>query len=116
MKTAVSGNAYTLTIIEQETMHQDIVVDAELIKNKLELEGKIAIYGIYYDTGQAIIKEASKPALNQIAVYLKGNPTINCWVVGHTDSDGSFELNSKLALARAKAIKAALQDKYGISD
>ncbi len=116
LKTAISGNAYTLTVIEQETMRQDIVIDAELIKNKLALEGKIAIYGIYFDTGQAIIKEESKPALNQIAAYLKGNPTVNCWVVGHTDSDGSFELNSKLSLARAEAIKAALQDQYGIAE
>ena len=115
IKTALSGNAYTLTVIEQEPMRQDIVIDAELIKNKLELEGKIAIYGIYFDTGEAIIKEASKPALNEIANYLKNNPTVHCWVVGHTDSDGSFEINSKLSLARAKAIREELLNKHGVS-
>ncbi|MBT8266294.1 MAG: OmpA family protein [Bacteroidia bacterium] len=116
LKTSLTGNAYTLTVIEQEAMRQDIVIDADLIKNKLELEGKIAIYGIYFDTGKSNIKEESTPALIEIAKYLKDNPTINCWVVGHTDSDGSFELNSKLSLARAKAIQEELQTKYGVSE
>ncbi|MEY8021639.1 OmpA family protein [Muriicola sp. SD30] len=115
LKTALTGNSYTLTVIEQEAMRQDIVINADLIKNKLELEGKIAIYGIYFDTGKSDIREESTPALVEIAKYLKDNPTINCWVVGHTDSDGSFEINSKLSLERAKAIKEELQTKYGVS-
>lgn len=116
VKTGLTGKTYTLIVIEQENMRQDIVVDAELIKNKLEVEGKIAIYGIYFDTGEAIIKEESQPALLQIANYLKENPTVNCWVVGHTDSDGSFELNSKLSLERAEAILFALQKQYNIAE
>ena len=109
------GRYYILNIIEEQAMRQDIVIDEELIKNKLELEGKIAIYGIYFDTGKATVKEESKPALDQIAAFLKNNPTVNCWVVGHTDSDGSFEVNSKLSLERARAIKRELEAKYNIS-
>ncbi|MBD0849314.1 OmpA family protein [Maribacter arenosus] len=116
VKTAISGKSYTLIIIEQEKMRQDIVIDSKLIKNKLEIDGKIALYGIYFDPGKSIIKEESEPALMQIANYLKDNPSINCWVVGHTDSDGSFELNSQLSLARAKAIQEELQKKYGIPE
>lgn len=116
LKTSLTGNSYTLTVIEQEAMRQDIVINADLIKNKLELEGKIAIYGIYFDTGRSNIKEESAPALMEISRFLKDNATINCWVVGHTDSDGSFELNSKLSLARAKAIQEELQTKYGVSE
>ena len=116
VKTAISGKSYTLIVIEQEKMRQDIVIDSKLIKNKLEIDGKIALYGIYFDPGKSIIKEESEPALIQIANYLKDNPSINCWVVGHTDSDGSFELNSQLSLARAKAIQEELQKKYGIPE
>ena len=36
-------------------------------------------------------------------------------MVGHTDSDGSFEINSKLSLARAKAIREELLNKHGVS-
>ena len=110
-----SGYQYQLNIIEEEVMRQDLVIDAELIKSKLDIEGKIAIYGIYFDTGKAVVKEESNPALEQIAAFLKNNPDVNCWVVGHTDADGSFEVNSKLSLDRAKAIKIALEDTYGIN-
>ncbi len=116
VKTSPTGNSYKLIIIEKENMRQDLVIDAELIKNTIELEGKIAIYGIYFDTGKSIIKEESQRALVQIAEYLENNPSINCWVVGHTDSDGSFQLNSKLSLDRATAIKEALQSKYNIPE
>ncbi|MFK8164673.1 MAG: OmpA family protein, partial [Lewinella sp.] len=116
VKTSISGSSYTLIVIERESMRQDIVIDAKLIKNTIELEGKIAIYGIYFDTGKSIIKEASEPALKQIADYLKNNSTVNCWVVGHTDADGAFQLNSKLSLDRAVAIKTALQTNYNIPE
>ena len=115
VKTSIGAKTYTLTVIERQKMNQEIVIDAELIKNKIELEGKIAIYGIYFDVGKSIIKKESEPALLQISEYLQKNKAINCWVVGHTDSDGSFELNSKLSLERAKAIKKYLQEKYAIA-
>lgn len=109
------GRRYTLTIIERESMKQDIVVNANLIKEKIQLEGKIAIYGIYFDVGKSQIKPESKESLEQIALFLKDNPQINCWVVGHTDSDGSFETNSKLSLDRANEVTSHLQLNYSIS-
>lgn len=116
VKTATTGKSYTIIIIEKESMRQEIVIDAELIKNAIELEGKIAVYGILFDTGKSLIKEESEPALKQIAEYLTNNSTVNCWVVGHTDSEGSFTINSQLSLDRAKAIKNELQSKYGIEE
>jgi outer membrane protein OmpA-like peptidoglycan-associated protein len=109
------GRRYSLTVIEREPMKQDIVIKADLIKEKIELEGKIAIYGIYFDVGLSQIKPDSEESLEQIALFLKDNPEINCWVVGHTDSDGSFETNSTLSLARAQAVAAYLQNNYSIS-
>ncbi len=116
VKTAPNlGRRYTLTIIERETMRQDIVVKADLIKEKIQIEGKIAIYGIYFDVGKSQIKPESKESLEQIALFLKENPDINCWVVGHTDSDGSFETNDKLSLDRAKAVTSYLQSNHSIA-
>ena len=109
------GRRYTLTIIEKESMKQDIVVNADLIKEKIQLEGKIAIYGIYFDVGKSQIKPESKESLEQIAIFLIDNPEINCWVVGHTDSDGSFEINSILSLDRANAVTSYLQKDFSIS-
>jgi len=110
----LSGKYYKLIIIEEEKMRQDLEINVDLIKNKLEVEGKISIHSIYFDTGKSIIKVESDPAIKQIAEFLKMNPSINCWVVGHTDSEGSFEINSKLSLDRAKAVKQELESKYGI--
>lgn len=109
------GRRYLLTVIEREPMKQDIVIKADLIKEKIDLEGKIAIYGIYFDVGLSQIKPESEESLEQIAQFLKENPEINCWVVGHTDSDGSFEINSALSLTRAQAVAAYLQNNHSIS-
>jgi len=116
VKPASTGKSYKLFIIEESTMRQDIVVDAELIKNTIELKGKIAVYGILFDTGKSTIKEESEPTLAQIAEFLKNNQKVNCWVVGHTDSEGSFQVNSELSLNRARAVKEALQLKYNIAE
>lgn len=111
-----SGKKYKLTIIEEGKMRQDVKINADLIKNALELDGRIAIYGIYFDTGKSIVKEDSEPALIEIAKFLKDNPDINCWVVGHTDSNGSFQINSQLSLKRAKAVRDLLIKKYNVAE
>ncbi len=115
IKPGYKGKNYTIYIIEQEAMRQDITIDAELIKNKIAIDGKIAIYGIYFDVGKAEIKAESDAAFEQISEYLKENAQINCWIVGHTDADGSFEVNSKLSLNRAAAVKQRLEQQYGIA-
>lgn len=109
-----NGDWYKITIVEKEEMTQDINIDANLIKNQININGKIAIYGIYFDTGKSSIKKESVPALIQIAKYLKNNPMISCWLVGHTDNDGSYELNKGLSLERAQEVKKELEQKYNI--
>ena len=93
-----SGKRYKIVVIEREKMVQEINISADFIKERIDLFGKIEIQGIYFDVGKATIRPESKPALIEIARYLKENPENNCWVVGHTDSDGSFLTNSKLSL------------------
>ncbi len=115
IKPSASGKNYVINIIEKDVMRQDIVIDAELIKTKIDIEGKIAIYGIYFDLGKAKVKEESESALVQISTYLKDNPTVNCWIVGHTDASGSFKTNSELSLERAIAVKRHLVQQFKIA-
>lgn len=115
LRTFTSGKKYRLTIIESADMRQDIVINAELIKSKIDIYGKIAIYGIYFDVGKSDIKPKSKSSLVEIAKYLNNNPSVKLWVVGHTDSDGSFELNSDLSLQRSEAIRLELENNYNIA-
>ncbi len=108
------GDCYTLYVIERQSMAQDIVADAKQMAQDIKNTGKVALYGIYFDTDKANIKPESEPALKEIAKFLKENPSMKVYVVGHTDSDGNFDHNDKLSEARAKSVVKELTGKYGI--
>ena len=81
----------------------------------IERTGRVAIYGIYFDTGSYNIKPESDPALKAIAELLKTKSSLNVYVVGHTDMTGNLDHNMKLSENRAKAVVDALVKDYGIS-
>jgi OOP family OmpA-OmpF porin len=109
------NSGYQIHIIEKAGMEQEIVASAEAFSNDLKDTGHAAVYGIYFDTGQAVVKPESEPALEQIAKLLKGDPNLKVNVVGHTDNVGTIEANMKLSQARATAVAAALTAKHGIA-
>lgn len=104
-----------LDIVEEEALAEDLIVSSSQIEKKIKEEGKIAIYGIYFDHNSAEIKPESEPTIEQIAIYLKDNPSIKLYVVGHTDNTGSYEYNLKLSMNRAKAVVNKLISEYGIN-
>ncbi len=106
---------YSLWIIEKAGMQQQVVADAAAFSNDIRTTGHAAVYGIYFDSGKSEIKPASDPALGEIAKLLKGDPGLKLNVVGHTDNDGSLDINMKLSEARAAAVVQALAGKYGIA-
>ncbi len=110
-----SGIEYNLEIIEKEAMQQDIVADAASLAKSIKDTGRAAVYGIYFDTGKAVIKPESQPALNEIAKLLKTDPKLKLYVVGHTDNVGTYDYNMKLSKARADAVVKELAGKYGIA-
>jgi OOP family OmpA-OmpF porin len=110
---AGAGNGmYTINIIEKETMKQDVVADASSMAGSIKETGKVALYGIYFDTGKAVLKSESKPALIEISKLLKADPEL--YVVGHTDNVGKFESNMRLSMERAMAVVNALIAQYAI--
>ena len=112
---AVINEQYRLTLVEKGAMKQDIVADAAALGAGIKAEGRIAVYGIHFDTGKAELKPESEPALAEIAKLLKGQPGLKLHVVGHTDNVAGLELNLKLSRARAEAVVAALSGRHGIS-
>lgn len=66
---------------------------------------------INFETNSAKISDGF-PTLLRMAELLKGNPGWRLKVEGHADSLGSHPFNDKLAMNRAKAVKAFLE-KYG---
>ncbi|OFY66219.1 MAG: hypothetical protein A2V64_01860 [Bacteroidetes bacterium RBG_13_43_22] len=111
---AVEQN-YTINIIEKEAMAQDVVADASSMAKSINETGKVAVYGIYFDTGKSTLKPESIPTLQEIAKLLKTDPALKLYVVGHTDNTGTFDANIKLSLDRANAVVDALVSQHGVN-
>lgn len=104
-----------LDVVEIVAMEEDkVVADAAALARGMEEAGSVSVYGIYFDVDKADIKPESKPALDEIAVFLRQRPELNLYVVGHTDMTGGFQHNQSLSQARARAVVQALVKDYGI--
>jgi outer membrane protein OmpA-like peptidoglycan-associated protein len=111
-----AGNGmYSVYVVEKEAMNQDVAADASSMAKSIEETGKVAVYGIYFDTGKSVLKAESRPALDEISKLLKADPKLKLYVVGHTDNTGVFESNLKLSTERALAVRNALINQYSFS-
>ena len=90
-------------------------LSATQMSSALQTSGKVALYGILFDTGKSEVKPESAPALEQIARFLIDNRTAQLLVVGHTDNQGGLESNQDLSRQRAVAVVAALTSQHGIA-
>jgi outer membrane protein OmpA-like peptidoglycan-associated protein len=108
------GQGIALYVVEEKAMEQYVVADADALAKEISLTGKVAVYGIHFDTGKAVVKPDSRPALEEIAKLLREDVGLNIYVVGHTDSVGTFDSNMSLSMARAEAIVGVLVKEYGI--
>jgi len=98
------GAEYQVVIVEAKAMEQEVVADAAALKKGLAAEGKVAVYGIFFDTGKAVVKPESGPTLEQIVKLLKQDLKLQLFVVGHTDGTGGLDSNVKLSNDRAAAV------------
>jgi OOP family OmpA-OmpF porin len=110
-----SGTKITMRVIEKKAMHQDVTLDAKAMADGLGEAGRVAVYGIFFDTGKSELKAESAPALIEIAKLLQENPTLKLYVVGHTDMVGDLAANVKLSQGRAQAVVNGLVAQHGIA-
>lgn len=110
------GGIY-LEIVEGKPMETGKVTAslnaAEMAKG-IANEGKVAVYGVYFDTGKAEVKPESKPALAEMAKMLEQDPKLKVFVVGHTDNQGELAQNLALSQKRADAVVKALAEGYKV--
>jgi OmpA-OmpF porin, OOP family len=92
-----------------------VTVDSKSLLSGLEAEGKVAIYGIYFDTGKAEIKPESQAQLEEMGKLMKSQPGLKVFIVGHTDNQGQFDFNVTLSRQRAQAVVDALTKNFGIA-
>jgi len=91
-----------------------VTVNADAMAKGLAAEGKVALYGITFDTGKAVLKPESDAQLKEMAQLLSADKALKAFVVGHTDNQGGFDENVKLSLARAQAVREALVSRYKV--
>ena len=111
------GRTYCrVDVVETKPMQvKMVVVKAEEIARELESSGRIALYGIFFDTDKTDIKPESKPALEEMAKMLKSSPGLRVLIVGHTDSTGDIEYNMGLSKRRAESVVKYLKEHYGFA-
>ncbi|MEZ5427188.1 MAG: OmpA family protein [Pyrinomonadaceae bacterium] len=107
---------YLVDVLEVAAMETGTVrITEELLRSKIETEGRYIIYTIYFDTGKSRILPESRATLETMAAYLKNNSGRQFYIVGHTDDTGTFLNNMNLSERRASAVVNALKDQFGIS-
>jgi outer membrane protein OmpA-like peptidoglycan-associated protein len=112
---AVKGVYAALDIVDVAAMKQNMVtITASEMSKAMLSTGRVALYGIFFDTGKADIKAESTPALAEIAGLLKAEPNLKLRVVGHTDNQGNLDANIALSKRRAESVNAALVSRYAI--
>jgi len=105
-----------LRVVEATDMAQgQVKVDANAMTAALRTNGKIALYGLRFDTDSATITADSKATLSEMAKALKASPEQKVFIVGHTDNTGSLAHNEKLSQDRAEAVVNALVKDYGVA-
>lgn len=92
-----------------------VKVDAKAIQGALARDGKIALYGVTFDTNKAELRDESSAQLAEMASALKAAPSLKVFIVGHTDNQGELQANTLLSQKRADAVVAALSGRYGIA-
>ncbi len=101
------GFRQTIGEVEPKAMEQSIVtISADEIDSEMASEGRIALYGIFFDFDKAVVKPDPKSQIDEIAKLLKASPGLHVLIVGHTDNKGKLAYNQTLSLNRAKAVVA----------
>jgi len=110
------GAYMAVDVIGVRPMTQNmVVVSADEMSKAIASSGRVALYGILFDTNKTDLKPESKPALDEIDKLMKQEPGLKLHVVGHTDSVGGYESNLALSKRRAEAVVATLTKEYGIA-
>ncbi len=63
---------------------------------------------LLFEFNSAELRESAKVGLMKLALLMDRNPSMHCWIEGHTDLVGGDEFNLNLSTKRAQAVKEYL--------
>ncbi|MBL7964366.1 MAG: OmpA family protein [Flavobacteriales bacterium] len=90
------------------------VADVDMQVQRIAVGKAYRVSDIHYATGSADITPSTIPILEQLATFLKENPSIKIAIHGHTDDVGRLDENMALSNDRAFTVMSWLQD-HGIA-
>ncbi len=83
------------------------------LAERLRKDGRLALYGIHFDSNSDVPRPDSEPTLQQLLDLLQTDAALKLQVEGHTDSTNTDAYNLDLSDRRAKAVVKWLAD-HGI--
>ncbi len=102
---------YNIKILQEETMEQILVFDADSMMAQLDALGSLTLNGIFFDTAKATLQPKSEEALNAALKLMTDYPDLVLEVGGHTDNVGSIQDNESLSQRRAASVQNWLVEK-----
>lgn len=104
-----------LIIVAPQAMQRNMtLLNAAEMSHDIADSGKVALYGIQFDTDKDTLRPDSEPTLKEIAKLMAGEPGLSIHVVGHTDNQGKPDYNLDLSRRRAAAVVRALTTRFAI--
>lgn len=86
------------------------------LENALQAGDKVDLYEIFFSFNSAILRPESDETLITLADLLNKHPDWKLVIGGHTDSIASDSFNLDLSSRRAAAVKAALVERFKITE
>jgi OOP family OmpA-OmpF porin len=97
-----------VTIVEAKAMEQALQANAATMMTALDAVGRVAVYGVNFETAKATIKPDSEAVLDEVLKLLTNSQALRVGIEGHTDNVGQPAANRKLSADRAASVKAWL--------
>jgi len=97
------GQVY-LKIVDEEGFKKSLTFGPDELREALEQDGKVLLYGILFDLDKASLKQESDKQLQHIVTLMINNPDLKLEIQGHTDDQGSPEYNMGLSQRRAVTV------------
>lgn len=113
---AYNGRTFVMVdTVEAKAMAQTMETpSADEMVASITTSGRVALYGILFDSGKTEVKPESKATMDEIGKLLAANKSLKLLVVGHTDNVGGFPPNLDLSKKRAEAVVAQLVAQYKV--